>query len=145
MFQHSYKPQEITSDLGTEFVSDRLHALSQLLEIKTSQASSKHLLTIGVVERAHVVLTRILKLNSNQTFIKWHKYLNLATFIDNTSYHTSIGCAPTVIFPGRDPVKLLVTRFYSKCIDKSAFNCYFVESLPDEMLGRILDYKREPR
>ena len=93
------------------------------------------------MERAHAALTRILKLNSNHTFTNWHKYINLATFIHNTSYHTSIGCAPTVIFHGRDPVKPLDIRFYSNCIQKSAFNYDFVESLRDEMLKKFQNKK----
>ena len=34
MFQHSYEPQEILYDLGTQFVSDLFQELTQLLEIK---------------------------------------------------------------------------------------------------------------
>ena len=96
MFNHSYIPKEVMSGLGTHFVSELLHELTQLLEIKISHASLKHPQTIGVVERSHAALARILKLNSNQTFTNWHKYVPLATFIHNTSYHTSIGCSPTV-------------------------------------------------
>ena len=141
MFQHSYIPQEIQTDLGTQFVSELFHELTTFLEIKILHASLKHPQTIGVVERAHAALTRILKLNSNQTFTIWHKYLNLATFIHNTSYHTSIGCAPTVLFHGRDPTKPLDLRFYSDCIQKSAFNCDFVESLRDEMMKKFQNAK----
>ena len=144
MFQHSYIPQGILSDLGTQFVSDLFHELTQLLEIKTSHASLKHPQTIGVVERAHAALTRTLKLNSNQSFTNWYKFLNLATFIHNTSYHTSIGCAPTVIFHERDPMKPMDIRSYSNCIQKLAFNYDFVESLPDELLKKIRKYKRKP-
>ena len=141
MLQHSYIPREILSDLGTQFVSDLFHELTQLLEIKISQASLKHPQTIGVVEKAHAALTRFLKLNSNQTFIGWHKYLNLATFIHNTSYPTSIGSAPTVFFHGRDPVKAMDIRFYSNCSQKSVFRCDFVESLRDEILKKFQNKK----
>ena len=58
----------------------------------------KHPQTIGKVEKAHATL--------NET---------CETFIHNT-YHTSIGCAPTVIFHGRDPVKPLDIHFYSNCM-----------------------------
>ena len=125
MFQHSYIPQELPSDLGTQFVSELFQELTRILEIKISHASLKHPQTIGVVERAPAALTRILKLNSNQTFTNWCKHLHLATFIHNTSYHTSIGCASTVILHGRDPVKPLDIRFYSNCIQKPAFNYDF--------------------
>ena len=134
MFQHSYIPQEILSDLGTRVVSDLFHELMKLLEIKISDASSKHPQTIGVAERAHAASTRILKIYSKQTFTNWHKYLNLATFTQNTSYQTSIGCARTFIFHGRDPVQPLDVRFYSNCIQKSAFNYDFMESVRDEFL-----------
>ena len=78
-----------------------------------------------------------MKLNSNQWFTNSHKFLNLATFIHNTSCHTSIGSAPTVIFHGRDSVKPVKIRFYSNCFRKSAFNYDFVESLRDEMLKKF--------
>ena len=141
MLQHSQKPLEMQTDLGTQFVSESFHELTILLEIKISHASLKHPQTIGVVETAHAALTRILKLNSTQTFTNWHKYLNLATFIHNTSYHTSIGCAPTVIFHWRDPTKPLDLRFYSNCIQKTAFDYDFVESLRDDMLKKFKNAK----
>ena len=99
---------------------------------------------LGVVERAHAALTRIMKLNSKQTFTKRHSNLNLATFIHNTSYHTSIRWATTVVFYGRDPLKPLDIRFYSNCIQKSAFVYDFVESLRDKMPKRFQTTK-EPR
>ena len=78
---------------------------------------------------------------SDQVITKVSKFFNSATFIDNTSYHPSIGCAPTVIFHGRDPVKPMDNRFCSNCIQKSAFNYDFVESLCDEMLKKFQSTK----
>ena len=103
-FQHSYIPQEILPDLGRPFVSDLFHELTQLLKIRISHASLKHPQKIGVIERAHATLTRFLKLNSNQRFTNLNKCLNLASFIHNTSFDTSIGCTPTAVYHGRDPV-----------------------------------------
>ena len=137
LFNHSYIPKEIMPDLGTQFVSELLHELTKLLEFEISHASLKHLKTIGVVKRSHAALARILRLNSNQAFTNWHKYVPLATFIHNTSYHTSIGCSPTVLFHGREPMETLDLRFYCKCIQKSAFKYAFVESLRDEMLNKF--------
>ena len=137
MFNHSYIPKEIISDLGTQFVSELFSELTKLLENKITHPSLKHPQTIGALERSHAALTRILKLNSNDTFTNWHRYVPLVTFIHNTSYHTSIGCAPTVLFYGREPMKPLDLRFYSTCIQKAAFNYDFVESLRDEMLKKF--------
>ena len=37
----------------------------------------------------------------------WHKYVNIAVFNYNTSYHTSIRCEPSRVFHGRVPYKVL--------------------------------------
>ena len=114
-FQHSYIPHTIISDLGTNLVAELMHELAKLLEIKIGHATLKHTESV-VVERAHGALTRILKLNTNEQWSNWHKYVPLATYIHNTSYYTSIGCSPTAIFHGREPVKPLDVRFNNKAI-----------------------------
>ena len=68
-FRHSYLPKAILSDLGTSFVSELLHELTKLLEVQLEHASLKHPQTVGVVERSHSELKRILKLNTNE---QWH-------------------------------------------------------------------------
>ena len=52
-FQHSYIPQTILSDLGTNFTSELMSELASLLEVKLKHASLKHPQTIGAVERTH--------------------------------------------------------------------------------------------
>ena len=37
----------------------------------------------------------------------WHKYVNIAVLINNTSYHTSIGCERGRLFHGRFPYNVL--------------------------------------
>ena len=41
-FQHSYIPQTILSDLGTNFTSELMSELASLLEVKLKHASLKH-------------------------------------------------------------------------------------------------------
>ena len=65
IFRHSYIPGTILSDLGTSFVSELMHELAKLPEVKLKHASLKHPQTVGVVERSHGALKRILKLNTN--------------------------------------------------------------------------------
>ena len=84
-FQHSYIPHTIISDLGTNLVAELMHELAKLLEIKIGHATLKHAESVGVVERAHGALKRILKLNTNEQWSNWHKYVHLATYIHNTS------------------------------------------------------------
>ena len=105
MFNHSYSPKEVMSDLGTQFVSEFLHELTKLLEIKNCPASFKHPQTIRVVGRSYAAVARILNLNNIQAFTNWRKYVPLAAFIHKTSYDTSFGCSPTVLFYGKEPMK----------------------------------------
>ena len=65
-FNHSYIPTTIVSDLGTTFTSSLMHELCSLLEIRLKHATLKHPQTIGLVERSHASLKRILKLNTNE-------------------------------------------------------------------------------
>ena len=99
--QHSYIPTTFLSDLGTSFVAKLQHEFTDLLEIQSQHASLKHPQTIGVVERSHSALTRILKLNTDESWSTWYRYVDLATFIHNTSHHSSIGCTPSSLFHGR--------------------------------------------
>ena len=65
-FQHSYLPSTLLSDLGTNFTSKLMAELTKLLEVKPKHATLKHPQTIGVVERSHAALKRIIKLNSKE-------------------------------------------------------------------------------
>ena len=84
-FVHSYIPKKILADLGKTFTSELMHDLATLLEIHFNHATLKHPQTIGLVERSHGPLKRILKLNTNEQWSDWHKYVPLPTFIHNTS------------------------------------------------------------
>ena len=125
-FRHSYIPCTILSNLGTFFVSDLKHELAKLLEVKLKHASVKHPQTVGVVERSHGALKRILNLNTNDQWNDWYKYVHLATFIHNTSYHSAIGCSPTVLLQGREPIKPLDVRFNNRMIEKFSPNSEYV-------------------
>ena len=140
-FNHSYLPRTIVSDLGSTFVSELMHELTQLLDIELKHASLKHPQTIGVVERSHGPLKRILKINSKEPWNDWHKYVPLATFIHNTSYHNSIGCCPTTLFHSREPVKPIDLRFSNKATEAVEVNSDFVTALQDAMLKKFSENK----
>ena len=50
-----------------------MHELTSLLEIDISHATLKFVQTIGLVERSHAALKRILKLNTKEESSEWHK------------------------------------------------------------------------
>ena len=140
-FKHSYLPQTITSDLGSNFVSDLMHELSELLEIKLKHATLKHPHSIGLVERSHAALKRILKLNTNEQWSDWYRYVDLATFIHNTSYYSSIGCTPSLIFHGRQPTKPLDLRFKTNRLQSMKINSDYVSDLQRVMLEKFSETK----
>ena len=141
-FQHSYLPSTLLSDLGTNFTSKLMAELTKLLEVKLKHATLKHPQTIGVVERSHAALKRIQKLNSNEQWNDWHKYVPLATFIHNTSYHSTINCCPTTLFHGREPVKPLDLRFSTRAMQAVEVNSDYVSQLQDAMLQKFGENKQ---
>ena len=141
-FQHSYLPTTILTDLGTTFTSSLMAELTKLLEIKLKHATLKQPQTIGAVERSHGPLKRFLKLNTSEQLNDWHKYVPLATFIHNTSYHSSINCCPSTLFHGREPVKPLDLRFSRKGIEACEANSDYVLALQDAMLQKFGENKQ---
>ena len=136
-FQHSYIPTKILSDLGTSFVAQLIHELSKLLEIQLEHASLKHPQTIGVVERSHAALKRILKLNTDEKWTTWYRYVDLATFIRNTSYHSSIGGTPSSLFHGREPLKPIDLRFRSHALAQKELTSDYLVDLQDSLLEQF--------
>ena len=142
-FQHSYIPQTILSDLGTNFTSELMSELASLLEVKLKHASLKHPQTNGAVERSHGPLKRILKLNTEEQWKDWHKYVPLATIIHNTSYHSATSCCPSTLFHGREPIKPLDIRFSRKVMDAVAVNSDSVNELQDAMMQKFGENKEK--
>ena len=136
-FQHSYIPTKILSDLGTSFVAELVHELSRLLEIQLEHASLKHPQTIGVVERSHAALKRIWKLNTDEKWTAWCRYVDLATFIHNTSYHSSIGCTPSSLFHGREPIKPIDLSFRSHALAQKELTSDYLVDLQDSLLEQF--------
>ena len=133
-FQHSFIPTKILSDLGTSFVASLIHELANLMEIEIDHSSLKHPQTVGVVERSHAALKGIPKLNTNGSWTTWYKYVDLATFIHNTSYHSSIGCTPSSLFHGHEPIKPIDLRFRSQSLAQKELTSDYLVDLQDSLL-----------
>ena len=141
-FRHSYMPETIMADLGTAFTSRLFHELTSLLEVRVKHATLKHPQSIGVVERAHAALKRILKLNTDQQWNDWYKYVDLACFIHNTSYHASIGCTPSLLFHGREPLKPLDLKFKNSNLKRISPTFDYVRELQDAVVAKFQDTKQ---
>ena len=135
-FRHSYLPKTILSDLRTALVSELLHELTKLIEFRLESANLKHPQTLGVVERSHSALERILKLITNEKSNDWFFYVQLAT-----SYHSVIGCSPAAPFHGREPIKPLDLRFNNTLIERISTVKVYVIALQDAMNKKFSETK----
>ena len=61
MTRHAYLPTLILSDKGSQFRSEVVAEITQILEIQISHASTKHAQTIGILERTHASIKTALK------------------------------------------------------------------------------------
>ena len=75
-----------------------------------------------------------MKLNTEEQWKDWHKYVPLATFIYNTSCHSTTNCRPSILFQGKEPKKTLDIRFSRKVMDAVAVNSEIVNELQDAIL-----------
>ena len=96
---------------------------------------------MGVVECFHSALKRDLQLNTNEQWNDWFKYVQVATFVNNTSYHSAIGCSPTVLFHGREPIEPLNLRFNNTLIEQFSPTCEYVIALQDAMNKKFPETK----
>ena len=103
MTRHCYLPTVILTDKGSQFRSEVVNQIAQMLDIRINHASTKHAQTIGILERTHASLKTSLKISTGERRSMWHKYVQIAVINYNTSYHESLGCEPTTVFHGRIP------------------------------------------
>ena len=107
MTKHAYLPTTLISDKGTAFMSNLNKEVAGVLGITLKHATTKHAQTTGLLERSHASIKHALKIETGERRSLWHKYVNIAVFNYNPSYHTSIGCEPNRVFHGRIPYNIL--------------------------------------
>ena len=100
-------PTTLITDKGSAFTSKILEEITEILGITLKCATTKHLQTIGKLERTHASLKTNLKTASGEYRRQWHKYLPLVLLNYNPTYHSSIGCEPSKFFHGRIPYNVL--------------------------------------
>ena len=109
MTKHAYLPtyQQHLSHIGTAFTSHVIKEVAGVLGITLKHATTKHAQTIGLLEWSHASIKQSLKIETGECRSLWHKYISIAVLNYNTSYHSSIGCEPSRVFPGRIPYNIL--------------------------------------
>ena len=119
--RHIYLRKSSLSYLETFFVSELVHELSKILQIrKKNHASSRDPQTVGVVERSLSAPEPIRNLNTNGRWSEWSNYISLATFIHNTSHQSVDGCRPRDFSHGREASKPLDLRFNNTLVERNS-------------------------
>ena len=78
-----------------------------------------------------------MKLNTDEKWTTWYKYVELATFIHNISYHSSIGCTPSSLFHGREPIETIDLRFRSHTLAQKELTSDYLIDLQDLLLQKF--------
>ena len=114
MTRHACLPTLIFSDEGSQFRSEVVAELTQILEIQISYTSTKQAETIGILERTHASIKTASKISTGERRSIWHKYVQTAVTNYNTTYHETLGCEPSTVFHGRKPYNVVELKLGTK-------------------------------
>ena len=84
-------------------MSHVIKGVTGILGLTLNHATTKPAQTIGLLERSHASSKQALKIEAGERRSLWHKYVSIAVFNYNTSYHVSIDCEPSRVLHGRIP------------------------------------------
>jgi hypothetical protein len=96
-------PQVILTDQGSNFLSELFANMCKLLKIKRIKTTAYHPQSNGALERTHRVLVEYLRCYILEDQTNWDKWISYATFVFNTTPHTSTGFTPHELMFGRKP------------------------------------------
>jgi transposase InsO family protein len=119
MFSRLGIPEEILSDLGTQFVSDCMEEVNRLLSIRHLTTTPYHPMCNGLVEKFNGTLKAMLKKLCAEQPRSWHRYINALLFAYREVPQDSTGFSPFELLYGRTvrgPMHIL-KELWTKDID----------------------------
>jgi transposase InsO family protein len=96
-------PQVIMTDQGSNFLSVLFTNVCELLEIKKLKSTAFHTQTNACLERTHRVQVEYLRCYILEDQSDWKRWLPYATFVFNTTPHSSTGFTPHELLFERKP------------------------------------------
>ena len=93
-------PEEILSDLGTQFVSDCMKEVARLLSIKQLTTTPYHPMCNGLTEKCNGTLKTTLKRLCSEQPRMWHRYINPFLFAYREVAQESTGFSHLNFFTG---------------------------------------------
>ena len=100
MFSRLGVPEEIISDLGTQFVSECMEEVNRLLSIWHLTTSPYHLMCNGLVERFNGTLKAMLNKLCAEQPRQWHRFINALLFAYREVPQESTGFSPFELLYG---------------------------------------------
>ena len=94
-------PEEILSDLGTQFVSECMKEVTRLLSIKQLTTTPYHPMCNGLTEKFNGTMKSMLKRLCSEQPRPWHRYINPLLFAYREVPQESTGFSPFELLYGR--------------------------------------------
>ena len=139
-------PEEILTDLGTQFVSDCMKEVNRLLSIRHLTTTPYHPMCNGLVEKFNGTLKAMLKKLCSEQPKQWHRYINALLFAYREVPQESTGFSPFELLYGRTvrgPMHILKELWTNDMDTPEVKNSYqYVFELRDK-LEKTLHIARE--
>ena len=100
MFCRCPLPEQLHSDMGAQFESKVIQAISKLLGINKTHTTSYHPQSDSLVERLNWTILSMLATTLDNHVEEWEDYLSKVCFTYNTSRHASAGFSPFYLMFG---------------------------------------------
>ena len=109
MYNRVGVPEEVLSDLGTQFISKCMEEVSRKLLIKRLTNTPYHSICNGLVERFNGTLEKILRRLCSKQPKQWHWFINPLLFAYRKAPQEATGFAPFELLYGttRGPIHIL--------------------------------------
>ena len=101
MFSRFGHPQILHSDQGTNFESNLIESIRDLMGIQKTRTAAYHPLGDGQIEKQNRTLQEILSTFISEHPDSWDLYVDQAVFAYNTNRHGATGFSPYELVVGR--------------------------------------------
>ena len=139
-------PEEILSDLGTQFVSDCMKEVARLLSIKQLTTTPYHPMCNGMTEKFNGTLKTTLKRLCSEQPRQWHRYINPLLFAYREVAQESTGFSPFELLYGRavrGPMYILKELWTKEVKAPEVKNSYqYVFELREKLEDTLKNYRK---
>ena len=140
-------PEEVLSDMGTQFISECMQEVERLLSVKHISTSPYHPQCNGLTEKFNGTLKKMLKRMCIEQPNEWHRYINPLLFAYRQVPQETTGFEPFELLFGRSirgPIQILRELWSNDQADSVAMNSYrYVLDLKERMEQTLKLVKEE--